>query len=349
MTWHPYLLELQLESSLAVGPGWRLGFVELTRLEIPPRTFWGAFTDALGRYCLSDRAKAEELGLDSATSTYREIGEWLASRARFLPGILVLKEGETEKERLVPAYRFGEGMAFRKKNGHGKWEWADPDACAADYTQGKSGTALTYDLMSADEGMLHDTERITPLVERNGHLYEVWLETVIFVKDSLTLSDWISGHARQYLKIGRDITYGDGTFKKEIISPITNYTDMSANRDLMFINEGIQWILNEDDAPVITITPGKKSLNKEDLIHLPGPFLSQKTPNKITGYWGKLRRHIIRNFDVKRKMGFGAHCGYPANTPQWILEHGGILATDNAEPRNFSLLQDGWWLKEGNK
>jgi len=41
----------------------------------------------------------------------------------------------------------------------------------------------------------------------------------------------------------------------------------------------------------------------------------------IKGYWGELRPHLVREYDVANSQGFGRKMGYPDDgTAMWIVE-----------------------------
>ena len=346
--WIPFKVEMKLAQPLAVGPGWRLGFVTLTRLDVPPRTFWGAFTDALTRWKMADGTNGPTID-QTNENPFRSVGTWVETNLRFLPGILVAKDGDDEKERFVPWYAFGEGEKLSVKNGGG-WQPSPSAPIRKRYVFSHGSTALDYDRMKAEDAMLHETERIMPQIRGEGEkILQVWLETILFVKDSEVpgLKNWLSHHGKKYLRIGRDVAVGDGCFSD--ILPVEIDVDTIKDTRPLNNDQKVHWDLNQDKVgPIIQVTPIIIEKYSTGSVRLPGPFLlnanaEKNTPPELNGYWGELRPHLVREFDVEGKKGFGRKMGYPGEgTPKWILDHGGVLAVSPEKEYNFMLERDGW-------
>jgi hypothetical protein len=220
MRWKPFHLKLRLAQPMAVGPGWRLGFVMLTRLYVPPRTLWGAFSDALARWHMASGESERFISISDklAPACFEKVGDWVGRNLRFLPGLFCLWEHNPDGrriERLLPWYRFGEGIGINLWTRSGGWLVQPQEEAQRRYVAGHGATALDYETVSAEEGMLHETERIMPRVAlENAGIGQVWLEIFLFVNqaEAVHLSDWVQKHALGFLRIGRDVGVGDGVF-----------------------------------------------------------------------------------------------------------------------------------------
>jgi len=145
----------------------------------------------------------------------------------------------------------------------------------------------------------------------------------------------------RYLKIGRDITYGDGAFDEVQVSDI-DLSSLCDLRELTTDNEALKWVTNTDQlpGPVLSITPKSNPTSPGCYrLRLPGPLVFATPPLHTTGYWGDMRPYLVREFATD---GFGTRCGYPSARPEWLLENGGILGTSMNDPVSFTLMRDGW-------
>lgn len=350
--WKTFKVQMKLAQPLAVGPGWRLGFVALTRLDVPPRTLWGAFTDALTRWKMTEGSKdGPEIEFTKSKNLFVNFGQWVSKNMRFLPGILLVKKNNREQERLLPWYRFGVGDSFIGcDQSGGILREESPASAKKRFVFGSGSTALDYDCMTAEESMLHETERIMPKVKMNGKTGCVWLEYVVFVKEHAEfLKKWLNVDASDYLRIGRDVAAGDGCFDGISTQELTEINGGNIDR-LLNLKQSITWNWDDPAGPILSVTPSKGEDCDICQIRLPGPFLMKGNSETINGYWGELRPHIVREFDIKTGKGFGRKIGYAydtdtldINNPKWILEHGGVLAVDKPDGiYNFVLKRDGW-------
>jgi hypothetical protein len=348
--WKIFKVQMKLAQPLAVGPGWRLGFVALTRLDVPPRTLWGAFTDALTRWEMAEGSKNwPEVKFPESKNLFVDFGRWVSGNIRFLPGILLVKKNNEAEERLLPWYRFGSGDCFKVCDQLGNGEESSASAKKR-FVFGSGSTALDYNCMAAEESMLHETERIMPKVKINGDTACVWLEYVVFVKEHAKfLKKWLSDDALDYLRIGRDVAAGDGCFDRISTQELTEINGGNIDR-LLNLKQSVSWNLDDPAGPILSATPSISEDCDICQIRLPGPFLMNGNSEAINGYWGELRPHIVREFDIKTGKGFGRKIGYAydtdtpdINNPKWILEHGGVLAVDKLDGiYNFVLKRDGW-------
>lgn len=349
--WKIFSVEMKLAQPLAIGPGWRLGFVMLTRLDVPPRTFWGAFTDALTRWKLAEPGAVKWLDTSSSGSgnEFEKMGRWVSKNLRFLPGTLLLKEGKEVKERVLPWYLFGEGERFSICNKDVKnLRYETLQMVKGRYVAGRGSTALEYKegSMAAEEGMLHETERIMPRIGIDGKICDVWVEMVIFVLSEAAagIQKWIKDQGKMYLRVGRDVGVGDGCFDEISVVELDEKSKIGETRCIKY-EQKTEWNLESEDGPILSVTPQAGAKEGYARVRLQGPFLVDKDNGLLKGYWGELRPHLIREFDTGGQ-GFGRKMGYPDDANNmWILEHGGILAADkHRESYRFILKRDGWQL-----
>lgn len=341
--WNAYRIDMKLAQPLSVGPGWRLGFVMLTRLDVPPRTLWGAFTDALTRWKKTggDGGCGPELSLTPGENPFVEVGEWVERHVRFLPGVITLKSGDDIRERVIPWYEFGEGKCFRVIRRNGGSGFETEFKVRKRYVDSRGSAALDYTAMAAEKGMLFETERILPRIKRDGELLAVHLEVILFLKDeALPLKEWLNGAAgRKYIRVGRDAGAGDGCFESITLREIAKER-IAPERGLR--GETLTWLLGSNSGPILNAAGGESSL-----LRIPGPFLYVEEANALAGYWGELRPHLVREFKVQKNVGFGRRIGYAGDAPSWILEHGGVLALkDDVSSASFRLGKEGWYLHE---
>ena len=346
--WRHVTVQWKLAQPLAVGPGWNLGFVNLTRLYVPPRTLWGAFTDALGRCLLASGCRPGCLDNAPENSPFAAMGGWVERNIRFLPGRFLSRQGQKE-ERIEPWYKFGQGMAVcvwsEAPDNQAVSEIQSTDAVRARYVSGRGQTALNYDTSAAAEGMLHETERIMPkiLCPSSGLVHDVWLETRMFVLDEENhlnyLLAWIKSHGLDYLRVGRDAAAGDGCFEQVSISQAPP-EDIPADDDGTLLT----WNLDSRPGPCLVATAPAGGEPILDL-RLPGPLLlSKEDEAHITGYWGDCRPYMVREYGTqKQQTGFGRNIGSLGEKQKWVLEWGGVVSIKK------DCLQSTAWLlgKEG--
>jgi hypothetical protein len=352
--WKTLNIEMKLAQPLAVGPGWRLGFVMLTRLDIPPRTLWGAFTDAMTRYKGTNHGPDNlTIPINHGSNPFLVVGDWVSANIRFLPGMLVAKDGEDGrevKERVLPWYYFGMEDRFTVWDQKANWREMPESIVRSRYISGSGSTALDCEHMAADEGTLHETERIMPKIRMNDHIWDVWIDIIAFVRGAAAegIKSWLENNGTGYLRVGRDVGAGDGCFEEIFVEEIDTPGAIGEMRRLE--NDTITWRLEEESTPILSVRPLNGDLDEKPHIRLPGPFLTGFKSSEIQGYWGELRPHIVREFDVSGKQGFGRKMGYPDDTlAMWILEHGGVLAVDSADKSyTFGLQRDGWYRYEAH-
>lgn len=350
MGWKAFTVRLKPAGPMAVGPGWRLGFVALTRLDVPARTLWGAFTDALTRSAANGSVPDKNLCFINGENPYFSIGKWVRKHVRFLPGVYGI-DSDNKFIRLLPWYEFGAGPMFRIDREFEGLNTLEPaDRISRLLVNGAASTALDYADMAAEDSMLHETERIQPRVRLNGGICPVYLETVVFLSAEACsfMKEWIEKKAVACLRIGRDAAAGDGVFERIDISEITDWGEIIKARQLNVEQKAV-WESDKTDGPLLTLSAEGTADNKNlPAVRLPGPFVWSEGSNDFAGYWGDLRPHIVREFD--RDKGFGRKIGQPEDhagkAPEarmWMLDHGGVLALNNTVVKaRFVLKRDGW-------
>jgi len=170
----------------------------------------------------------------------------------------------------------------------------------------------------------------------DGSVRPVWLETAALVKQDQAdlIKSWLVDKGAAYLRIGRDAACGDGCFSEIRVDETTSTDEL--NMRLGLNNEQkIEWIPDQGDGLRVRVEPTNRA------VRLPGPVLIAPHTQHPSGYWGDLRPHIVREYDLKK--GFGRRTGFTA-APRGILHYGGLLAV-KGESR-FRLERDGWVLEE---
>ncbi len=132
MSWHLYSLTFKLESPLHVGAHKVLHLFR-TRHFVPARPLWGALTAMLTRY------------LDS--TNYNKVGTFLRKAARFSYFYL-----SDENEIFIPRYT-DDGLKF------GNFSQIEFEKR---FMSSMASTAIESNSFTAEEGMLHDVEFISP-------------------------------------------------------------------------------------------------------------------------------------------------------------------------------------------
>lgn len=340
--WQAIQVRMRLAAPLAVGPGWRLGFVMLTRLDVPPRTLWGAFTDALTRWSLS--CPGEEPSLvpkdfsGEINAAYEAAKSWVAGNLRFLPGLFAIGEEAGACETFVPDYEFGEGEIFRIVGRDGTVLCkVTSQQLKEKLVHGHASTALSSDSMAAEDAMLHETERVMPYAYGPGKegALPVWLGTVVWAKPGETakIISWLHNHAVKYLRIGRDVSLGDGVFA-EIKAEEIDAEGLCRSR-LLNNGQSVCWKTDQQAGPILEI-----KTENDGPARLAGPLLIHREHvAKVAGYWGTLRPHLVREFD--KAFGFGRRVGPPGGSVCMVLEYGGLVCLKENGVYQYCLKRDG--------
>lgn len=365
--WKAFNIRFPLAQPLAVGVGWRLGFVNLTRLDIPPRTLWGAFAQAVALSNSEDVSHffTPDHAANPNKTRFDLSADWVAANLRFLPGILTARRIRQENSilRILPWYEFGAGdcCCVLQADSTGRLDSVvrDPAAIRSLFVRGRGATALEYGTsIAAEEGMLHETERIMPMTRIGNDLWNVELETVVFFRDdgggntsdkAKSFHEWLRTQLSTHMRIGRDIAVGDGCFHPPAVTEVSDMTDITQAHRLD-VDQTVEWVRDNPAGPILEVTPrdGDDSVS-HSAIRLPGPCLivpGELGTGLLQGYWGDAHPFFVREWD--RDKGYGRKIGYAGEKPIWILEHGGIVAVPKNVPVRAQLDRDGWRLLAGS-
>lgn len=208
MTWRAYQVVLRLRSPLHIGCG-AVGNVQRTRPYVTGRVLWGALTMRLTRDAAQGRAPATD------SREYREVGHQVHQSLAFTYFYPALKSGDD--------YRTA-------------WPWENESRFRRRFISSYQGTALAYPSQSAAEGMLHETEFVSPRTLDTGEI--VFLTGYVFEKQGCTLN-WQTALRR--LQMGGERGYGWGDVELVNALPFAD--------ELLF--EGPAMFRGDGDVPVI--------------------------------------------------------------------------------------------------
>jgi len=152
MSWNLYFLEFQLKSPLHIGYH-KVMHLFRTRYYVPAKPMWGAITAKLTR----------ELKIHD----YKKVGNFLNRAIRF--GYFYLSDGV---DLYIPRYN-EDGLKFNSKT---KTEFERK------FISSLSSAAIDPSSMTAEEGMLHEVEFISPYV-MGSDPKPVFLKGLIWVKE----------------------------------------------------------------------------------------------------------------------------------------------------------------------
>ncbi|MCX7597189.1 MAG: hypothetical protein N2235_26265, partial [Fischerella sp.] len=151
MTWTPYRIVFKLKSPMHIGCG-KVGNVQRTRPYVTGRVFWGALTMRLTR-------EHHQPATDSRL--YQAIGEQV-------------------HQQLAYTYFYPATKANGDYKIHLPWE--NEHLFRRQFLSSYASTALNYPQQSADEGLLHEVEFISPRTLDSGE--QVYLVGYVFAKNS---------------------------------------------------------------------------------------------------------------------------------------------------------------------
>ena len=177
MAWKGYKVIFRLRSTLHVGWG-KVGNIQRTRPYITGRVLWGALTMRLTR----DMAHGGSAATDSRA--YQRVGDDVNRTLAFTY--------------FYPALKSESGYKV-------EWPWSDENGFRHRFLSSYASTALSYPEQSAETGMLHEVEFISPNALDNGQ--SVFLQGYIFEQDGCTLV-WRDACTR--MQIGGERGYGWG-------------------------------------------------------------------------------------------------------------------------------------------
>ncbi len=210
MAWKMYRVIFRVRSPLHIGWG-KVGNLQRTRPYVTGRTLWGAFTMRLTR----DRAAGR--GPATNSEDYQSVGQQVHQSLAFTY--------------FYPAVRSGDGYRV-------EWFWQGEAAFRHRFLSSYSGIALSHPEQSADAGMLHEVEFISPNMEDTGE--PIFLVGYIFERNDNQLA-WQA--ACKCLQIGGERGYGWGAVE---LVPIAEPED----RQLF---DGMARFDGEGDRPVIRL------------------------------------------------------------------------------------------------
>lgn len=219
MTWTAYRVVFKLKSPMHIGCG-KVGNVQRTRPYVTGRVFWGALTMRLTRDATSGSA--------TDSSQYQAFGDKVNSQLAFTyfyPAIAqskenLLKEDQDNRQDYKISFPWNNESQFRHR-----------------FLSSYTSTALVYPRQTADEGLLHEVEFLSPRTLNKGE--QVYLVGYVFEKEGCKLN-WKVACKR--LQMGGERGYGWGMV--ELVSKL----DKSVEKDLF---DG-QAVFNGDgDNPII--------------------------------------------------------------------------------------------------
>lgn len=186
MTWQAYEVIFRLRTPLHVG--WRkVSNLQMTRHYLTGRN-WGALTMRLTR----DRAT----GPATDSSAYQQIGDQVHQQIVLTYFYVALQEGD--RYAIV-------------------WPWENESVFRRRFLSSYASAALTYPQHSADEGLLHEVEFITPTTRDDGK--QVFLKGYIFERQKCNLA-WHPALKR--LQIGGERGYGWGDLALIGVTPVND-------------------------------------------------------------------------------------------------------------------------------
>lgn len=229
MTWQLYKLRFRLLSPLHVGRN-KVGNIQFTRPYVMARQVWGALTVKLTR--MAQRGEWM-LPLNVPAGNYERMGD---SVKEYLAFSYFYAEDERGKP-LFPWFT-DEGLRY----GHDK---LTADVFAWRYLNSYASTALDYEMNSAEEGTLHETEFLAPHTRQDGKLgsYAVFLTGYACVKSGCSLP-WET--ALREIQIGGERKSGWGRMclcgepaevKPELFDLVE--CDVEKDRPVVKLNAGI--------------------------------------------------------------------------------------------------------------
>lgn len=224
-------ITLQLLSPLQIGAG-TLGMVERTELFIPGRVIWGALTATLVQRAL----------INPSYDDYLRVGKQISPHethfGTFFPSV---DKGVTC---WLPIYQQGQRV-WRPR--------ADP-ACNETLTEeeirnrlvtGLAGNATEPDRMATDDGSLHETDMIAPVIRSGNMFFPVCFRGVVSLPASITINNHVQEVNEETLaavlnqcRLGGGRKRGWGSVKVHSIS-----RRESAARSLTYQNYGLDYVL----------------------------------------------------------------------------------------------------------
>jgi len=206
MGWTAYRLVYQAKSPVHIG--WHtLGYIKLTRYYITGKAIWGALTANLTRACFT-------------YDDYIDVGNLLCSSiltGYFYPSL------DPDSLPMLPEYT---------ENGlmYGDYKREDFERL---YIKSYGQTAVLPESNTAEDGSLHESEYIQPVIEKDGRQRQVYFIGYIFINDDaeyngVEINLQNIREALTEIFVGGDRKYGWGRLR------LFNKPDEEGNQSRMF-------------------------------------------------------------------------------------------------------------------
>ncbi len=191
MDWRVYKVVLKLQTPMHIGYR-KVGNLQMTRPYVTGRVLWGALTARLTRNYHQNPSHKD----------YQDMGKNVSDNLRF-------------------TYFYPALQTKGQKNEYDiLWPWAPEESFRYRTLSGYASTALEYPQRAAEEGMLHETEFISPRTRDVAKC--VYLIGYIFEKEGNTL-EWQK--AIRVLQLGGERGYGWG-----LVTLVGNIEQMTGSK-----------------------------------------------------------------------------------------------------------------------
>ena len=204
MTWKAYRLVYQAKSPIHIG--WHtLGYIKLTRYYIPGKTMWGAMTANLTRTYGPKNIE-----------TYKVVGSLLKTDVRIGYFYTAINLNNT-LNLLMPRYT-KDGLIYGDINTDNYFKDEFERAFVSSFGQ----TAILPESNTAEDESLHESEYISPGINKGGKYKTVFFVGYVFIKEGASLSGQSIGWADSKINVepairelfvGGDMKYGWGRLK----------------------------------------------------------------------------------------------------------------------------------------
>ncbi|ACX52053.1 hypothetical protein Adeg_0917 [Ammonifex degensii KC4] len=239
MTWTMYRWVWQVVSPLHIGMP-PAGALNRTRLYIPARALWGAFTAEL--------ARRQSTGFPG----YRQVGRQLQEQAR-LSYLFPAEEVQGQWLAWLPCYKEGQGLVWRREDGQEE----ENRRFRLRILITRPGTAIDPATDTAAEGTLREFELISsrwrPLDE-GGDPQPVGMVGYLFCKDPALYEQL---EEIREIFVGGDTRYGLGRLQRVHLEEATQFfdcsVDLSGNSPKVRANRVLAHTLlkKENDSPLV--------------------------------------------------------------------------------------------------
>jgi hypothetical protein len=244
MSFQAFKLIYQAKNPINIGYH-KLGFIQRTRYYITGRNMWGTITSNLARCLKYDAMKAlPETDETPLERHYKNIGTNLVNKdiyvSYFYPSIV----GEESLILLMPKFT-NEGIIY------GKYSIGEFERL---FIRSFGETAIEPACNTAEEGSLHETEYIAPVIEEDNQQKQVYFVGYIFVKEGLKHEDQTIGFNEGIIKIkdvvreilvGGERKYGFGRLVLD-----DDKTKKINDKDSFMFDVGTRLILNDTEVRV---------------------------------------------------------------------------------------------------